>query len=342
MLITIDTAENFRCIEKRRKDRAGVDMIKLFVRLSITAAALVAGFSHVAIAQKADDKQRVRTVSIPISIYTKSELEQGQADELLQVERLWVKENGVEQEILSIRSRNDVPLSLAVLIQDDLTSDFNLQLKDLAEFIVGLPRGSRVMVAYLRGGSLDVRQRFTEDLVKASKSFRVVFSDPSTAPRSPYDGVSDTLDRFEALPAGRRAILLISNGLDLSNGISSSSPSSSQSLQSAILKAQRRSVAVFSIFAATTTGNPAGSVALSNGQGSLSVLADETGGRTFGSGSFTPINFQPFLRQLNVLMGRQFLLSYLTTNMKRGYYKVEVKSTNPEVKIEHPRGYYYR
>jgi hypothetical protein len=43
-----------------------------------------------------------------------------------------------------------------------------------------------------------------------------------------------------------------------------------------------------------------------------------------------------------VLIGRQFLLSYATENMKKGYYKVEVKSTNPEVKIEHPKGYYHR
>jgi hypothetical protein len=28
--------------------------------------------------------------------------------------------------------------------------------------------------------------------------------------------------------------------------------------------------------------------------------------------------------------------------MKKGYYKVHVSSTNPEVKVEHPKGYYYR
>jgi hypothetical protein len=79
-----------------------------------------------------------------------------------------------------------------------------------------------------------------------------------------------------------------------------------------------------------------------NGQGSLSVLADETGGRAFISGTITPINFEPILKQLNLLIGRQFLLSYLSGNMKKGYYKVIVTSTNPEVKIEHPKGYYFR
>ena len=306
--------------------------------LIVTAAAVLL-LSQSVSGQPENDRQRIRTVSIPISIFTKEELKEGQAEELLQVGNLSVKENGQEQTILSIRSRTDVPLSLAILIQDDLSSDFNLQIKDLRNFIQSLPRGSRVMVAYLRSGSPDIRQKFTEDLLKASQSLRIVFSDPSAGPRSPWDGVSEILGRFDALPYGRRAILLISNGLDLSNGLSNSTPGQSQALQAAILKAQRKSVAVFSIFAATA-GTP--SIGTLNGQGSLSTIADETGGRTFGSGSITPINFEPFLRQLNVLIGRQFLLSYATENIKKGYYKVEVKSTNPEVKIEHPKGYYHR
>jgi hypothetical protein len=74
----------------------------------------------------------------------------------------------------------------------------------------------------------------------------------------------------------------------------------------------------------------------------LAKLSDETGGRAFFQGSGAPISFDPFFRELRLLLNRQFLLSYLTSNMKKGYYKVEVTSTNPEVKIEHPRGYYYR
>ena len=88
-------------------------------------------------AQSDSDKQKqhVRTVSIPISIYTKQELKANQAEEIVQVERLSVKEDREEQTILSIRSITDAPLSLAVLVQEDLASNFNLQIKDLANFI---------------------------------------------------------------------------------------------------------------------------------------------------------------------------------------------------------------
>ncbi|HMS10527.1 MAG TPA: hypothetical protein PKE66_13665, partial [Pyrinomonadaceae bacterium] len=47
---------------------------------------------------------QARTVSIPISIYTQQELKTGQQQELVEVDQLLVRENGIEQTILSIRS----------------------------------------------------------------------------------------------------------------------------------------------------------------------------------------------------------------------------------------------
>lgn len=291
---------------------------------------------------EASGSQRVRTVSIPISIFTKEELRQGQAEEFVQVDRLIVREDKEEQTILSIRSVVDAPLALAILIQDDLSSSFNLQLNDLKKFIRNLPRGSRVMVAYLRGGNLQIRQRFTDDLERAANSIRIVASSPSVAPRNPYDGLIDALNRFDALPAGRRAVLLVSDGLDLTQGFANSTPGQSIDLDRSITRAQRRSVSVFSIYSPTTLTERGDSRLVLNGQGSLAKLSDETGGRAFYQGSITPVNFDPFFRELTLLLNRQFLLSYLSTHMKRGYHRVEVLSTNPSVKIEHPKGYYYR
>ena len=296
------------------------------------------------IAQKPDtgEKQRVRTVSIPISIFTKEELRQGQAEEFIQADRLIVKENREEQTILSIRSVVDAPLALAILIQDDLSSSFNLQIRDLKKFIRSLPRGSRVMVGYMRGGNLQIRQKFTDDLDKAAESLRIVASSAAVAPRNPFDGVIDALNRFDALPAGRRAILLVSDGLDTTGGVSGSTPGQSLDLERAITRAQRRSVAVFSFYSPASLTENGDSRLILNGQGSLAKIADETGGRAFFQGSVAPISFDPFFRELTLLLNRQFLLSYLSTHMNRGYYRVDVTSTNPSVKIEHPKGYYYR
>lgn len=286
--------------------------------------------------------QDVRTVSIPISIFTRQELREGQMSEYVQADRLIVREDKEEQTILSIRSVTDAPLALAVLIQEDLAASFNLQLKDLGDFIKGLPRGSRVMVAYMRGGNLQIRQKFTDDLDAAANAFRIVTTSATTAPRNPYDGVIDALQRFDALPAGRRAILMVSDGLDVSHGVASSSPGMSVDLERAILRAQRRSVAVFAFYSPASLTESGNASLVLNGQGSLNRIAEETGGRAFFQGSVAPVSFLPFFKDLRVLLNRQFLLSYLSTHMKKGYHRVEVVSTNPEVKIEHPRGYYYR
>ncbi len=315
----------------------------LILLFTISAAALSAG-TQIAICQPDSDgqKQKVRTVSIPISIFTKQELREGQMSEYVQADRLIVREDREEQTILSIRSVTDAPLALAILIQEDLASNFNLQIKDLSKFVRDLPKGSRVMVAYLRGGNLQVRQKFTDDLELAAGAFRIVSSTSSAAPRNPFDGVIDALNRFDALPAGRRAVLLVSDGLDVSQGVAGSTPGQSVDLDRAILRAQRRSVAVFSFYSPASLTEGGNSTLVLNGQGSLLKLSDETGGRAFFQGSIAPISFLPFFKDLRILLNRQFLLSYLSTHMKKGYHRVEVVSTNPEVKIEHPKGYYYR
>lgn len=302
-------------------------------------------FSLACLAQKKDranqPEQRVRTVSIPISIFTKQELKENRAEEFVQANSITVNEDGDEQVILSIRSVSETPLSLAVLIQDDLSASFNLQLREVSRFIRTLPQGSRVMVGYLRGGSLQVRQKFTDDLEKAAKSLRIVVGSSSVAPRSPYDGVNEALKRFDALPNGRRAILLVSDGLDTSTGGNFLSVTSLE-LEQAILKAQRKGVAVYSFYNAATSTQNGNSVLITSGQNLLNRLSDETGGRAFYQGSISPISFEPFFKDLRLALNRQFVLTYLSTHFKKGFHKVNVTSTNPEIKIDHPKGYNYK
>ena len=287
-------------------------------------------------------KPHVRTVSIPISIFTKQELRENRLEEIVQADRLIVKEGGVEQEILSIRSVGESPMAIALLIQEDLSTNFNLQIPDIQDFIRRLPKGTRVMVAYARVGSLDIRQRFTDDLEKAAKSLKIVGGSSFFAPRSPFDGVSDIVDRFDGVPAGRRSLLVFSDGLDTSQGTNLASISQSSELDRAILKAQRRSVPVYSFYSPTITSENGNSIFVLAGQGALAKLSDETGGRAFYQGSLAPMSYQPFFKELVLSLNRQFSLTYLSTNMRKSYYKISVSSTNFEVKIDHPRGYYYR
>lgn len=314
-----------------------------FSRLSKTTAVflfitMLGNFAFAQKDKKRDEQPKVRTVTIPISIFSKEELKENQAGEFLEAGEIIVKENGDQQAILSIRSVTNTPLHIAILLQDNLSSSVNLQLDQIKNFVRRLPAGSRVMTAYLRSGTTQVAQKFTSDLEKAAGSIRAVTSSSTVAPNSPYEGVQEVLERFDALPTGRRAILLVSDGLDISNP----SPSQSLELDQAILKAQRRSVAIYSFYSSASLTESGNSSVVLNAQGSLNRLSEDTGGRAFFQGTISPINFEPFFRELNLALNRQFALTYLSTHPKKGYYKIQVTSTNPQVKIEHPKGYYYR
>lgn len=297
-------------------------------------------FSAFAIGQPPEQKQKVRTMTIPISIFTKKELKEKQVEEYVQADRIVVKEDKDEQQILSIRSVSNSPLSIALVIQEDLTANFNLQLKDIKDFIRDLPKGTRIMVVYARSGTIEVRQRFTDDLKKAADSLRIVSGSAAFGPRSPYYAVSEVVGRFEGVPAGRRAILLFSDGLDTTSGINLASISQSFDLNRAISKSQRKSVAVYSFYSPTAATEDS-TFALAS-QGALEKLSDETGGRSFSHGTIAPISYTPFFKDMVLSLNRQFSLTYLSTHMKKGYHSVQVNSTNPEVKIGHPKGYYYR
>ncbi len=287
-------------------------------------------------------KKDVHVVTIPVSIYSKDKKDDKSAGDLLNAGVIRVKEDNEEQEVLSIRSISNTPLSLEILIQDDLTSAANLNQDEIKKFILTLPQGTRVMVGYIRGGSLDVRQPFTTNLKAAADSLRIVGGNAGVAPASPYDGVIEGLQLFEAQPIGRRAMLLISDGLDVSGGVRYSTPSDSNSLSRAIDGAQQTGVAVYTIYTSATYTQTGNNYLVSNGQNSLEKLSDSTGGESYFSGSFSPVSYAPFLEQFEQALNRQFALSYLSTHSKKGYHRIQVISTNTDVKIDYPDGYYYK
>ena len=84
------------------------------------------------------------------------------------------------------RNRVAAPINLAILIQDDLTSQVSNELGVTRDFIRSLPNGSRVMVGYVTSGSLQVRQPFTTDLDRAARSLRMPLSSDAASPYNPY------------------------------------------------------------------------------------------------------------------------------------------------------------
>jgi len=308
--------------------------------LMLWLAVVLTGVMPVATAQSSGDTRReaargARPVTIPLTIKVKGTPREVE----LQTVDLTVTEDGDPQTVLSIRALGtNSPLNLFLLIQDDIVPSIGLEIRPLAEFIRNLPRGSRVSIGYVRTGTLQVRQKFTLDLERAAKSLRIPQGLAGVAPYNPYVEVIEALKRFDSQPAGRRAILLVSDGLDISRGLSSSSPGQSLDLQRAITEAQRRGVAIYSFFAPTTTS--LGNMLLqTNAQGSLQRLSDETGGEAFFQGRGVPTSFEPFIKELTTTLDRQIALTYLSTHPERGFHRVKISSSRPDVDVNYPTGY---
>jgi VWFA-related protein len=195
------------------------------------------------------------------------------------------------------RARVAVPLNLAILIQDDLVPQVDNELDVTRDFIRSLPEGSRVMVGYITTGTLQVRQPFTSDLNKAASSLRILRSSSSAAAYNPYVEVIEGLRAFDNVN-GRKALLLISDGLDTSHGFDVTSAANTIDLKRAISHANEREVAVFTFYAPSVTLTNRSRLAASYGQSSLNRLANETGGKAFFQGTSGFVSFDSYFRRL--------------------------------------------
>ena len=190
------------------------------------------------------------------------------------------------------------PVNLAILIQDDVTSQVSNEIADTRNFIRSLPNGSKVMVGYLTSGSLQVSQSFTTDLNRAAQSLRIPRSSTTAAPYNPYVGVVEALRKFDTNSNARNAILMISDGLDTSHGFDISSAVSTVDLDRAIKRANDRNVAVYAFYAPTVGLTSHSRLAASYGQSSLNRLAKDTGGKAFFQGLTGFVSFDSHFRGL--------------------------------------------
>jgi len=291
--------------------------------------ALLVGPAH---AQKRDRTRGTpKPVTIPVTIKLRGKPEEMQIVDLL------VKEDGEVQQTLSIRRPSDNPISLAILLQDDLVSSIGTETKGIADFVHRLPNGSRVMIGYIRSGSLDVRRKFTPDLERAASGLRPPLGLASAGPFNPFVEIIEALHRFDSQPAGRRALIVVSDGLDVSRGVDSSAPGQSLDLERAITEAQRRSVAIYSIYAPSAASVP--SLLAANGQSCLERLSDETGGTAFFQGTGAPVSFDPFLKEIDASLGRQIALTYLSTHTGKGFHRLDIKPIERNFEVRHPAGF---
>ena len=207
-----------------------------------------------------------------------------------------------EKENASVRA----PLNLAILIQDDLTSRVGNELGVTRKFIRSLPEGSRVMVAYITAGSLQVRQPFTTDVNRAANSLRIPMASTAASAYNPYVEVVQALKKFDSSWRGHNAVLLISDGLDVSRGFDPTVAGHTIDIDRAIAEANRRDVAIYSFYAPSVGLTGHSYLAASYGQSSLNRIARETRGRAFFQGMTGFVTFDSYFDRLRAELNRQY------------------------------------
>lgn len=214
------------------------------------------------------------------------------------------KTNAKTKETEALRMRD--PLNIAILIQDDLISRVGNELGVTRDFIRSLPEGSRVMVGYITAGSLQVRQPFTTDLNRAAKSLRIPIANTSTSAYNPYVEVIEALKKFDSSWKGHNVVLLISDGLDTSQGFDAMSAGQTLDIERTINEANRRNTAIFSFYAPSVGLTSRSYLAASYGQSSLNRVSHDTGGRAFFQGTTGFVTFDSYFSRLRTELNRQY------------------------------------
>jgi hypothetical protein len=198
------------------------------------------------------------------------------------------------------------PLNLAILIQDDLIPQVGNELGVTRDFIRSLPEGSRVMVGYITAGTLQVRQPFTTDLERAAKSLRIPLAARGSSAFNPYVEVLEALKKFDSSWTNANAVLLVSDGLDVSRGFDSTAAGHTLDIDRTIREANKRRVSIFSFYAPSVGLTSRSSLASSYGQSSLNRVSNQTGGRAFFQGTTGFVTFDSYFKRLSDTLNRQY------------------------------------
>lgn len=219
-------------------------------------------------------------------------------------------------------------LELFVLLDDSSSTSLGSQLGDVRRFISSQPPTTAVAIGYMRNGTVDIVQNFTNDHAQAAKTLRLPMGNPGASP-SPYLSVADLIKRWPQSQV-RHEIVMVSDGIDGLGGTGPGNPY----VDSAIDEAQRAGVIIYAIYA-TGVGHYGHSFWRINwGQNYLSQLAAETGGEAYFLGSETPVAFAPYLDDINLKLSHQYLLGFLAKPEKKaGLQRVKLRTEVPNAEL---------
>jgi len=221
-------------------------------------------------------------------------------------------------------------LDLFLLVDNCSNCEPGSKFEELSHFITSQPAATAVGVAYIQDGKLTVAQNPTTDHQRAVQALSVP---TMSKPASPFNALADLIRGW---PQGtsRRAVLMVSNGIDPA----AAGNTEDASAEAALEAAQRASVTVYAIYNPAADYLATDSSKLYSGQVQLAHVADETGGEAYFLG-FGPLpSLAPFLADLSDHLANQYLLELLATPAEGAgeLQRITVKSKIADIEVMVP------
>lgn len=219
-------------------------------------------------------------------------------------------------------------LDLFVLVDDSSSTLLGSYLEDLHHFIASQPATTRIGVGYT-STHVEMRQTLTADHAEAAKALRLPLE---IVGGSPYLALSDLIKQW---PDGgeRRAVLMVSNGIDPLGGWGLTDPY----LDAAIENAQRAGIVVYSIYFPSVGHSGHSAWRVFQGQNYLAQLSEATGGESYNIMPAPPVSFAPYLAETQERLSNQYLLTFLANPEKKASFQaVRLNTEVPNAEIIAP------
>jgi VWFA-related protein len=254
----------------------------------------------------------------------------------IRLEELQVLENGRPQELFKFDRQTDLPLTIALLIDISGSQEYTLadEKHAAAQFFRSMVRPTKDVVAVIQfRDEAILLQDFTSTLARMEWGLEQVRYTPRTTTdnsstfggTSLYDAVYVTCDELLGRQAGRRTVLLMTDGVDTT---------SHYKLSDAIDRGLRSEVTIYSIGIGDR-------YRFGLDEGTLKKLSEQTGGRAyFPRGSDA---LRDAFRQIEEELRSQYFVAYYPSNVNLDgtFRKIEIRlPARKEVKVRHRLGYY--
>ena len=235
-------------------------------------------------------------------------------------------------QVTNLISLRDDPagLELFLLIDNSANWEPGSKFEELRRFIGSQPSTTAIGVAYIEGGHMQVAESPMQDHERAVK---LLNAPAGGYPASPFGALTELIQGWRH-SSSRRAVLLISHGIDPTRTDALQNPSA----ESAIEAAQRAGVTVYAIYHPSADYLTDDVYKIRSGQVKLAHVAGETGGEAYFLGLAPLPSLAPFLADIADRLTNQYLLEFLANPIEGAgrLQEISVKSKIPEVELIAP------